>query len=164
MAEPFISEIRIFSFGIVPQGWAPCDGQQLSIQQNQALFTLLGTHYGGNGVTTFGLPNLQGKVPIHPNSNMIVGQTGGEEIHTLLVNELPAHSHRANAGSDAGSIKATGNTWGTSFINSYTDTAGETMKVDALAEFGNNQPHENMQPYSVVQYCIAVQGIWPPRN
>jgi microcystin-dependent protein len=164
MAEPFIGEIRIFSFKAVPQGWMPCNGQILSISNYQVLFALLGNQYGGDGITTFALPNLIGRAAIHPNANLKVGQMGGEETHTLQINELPAHSHLAIGGSDASSIFATKNSWGTSFINSYAAAADSTMKADTLSELGKNQPHGNVQPYIVFQYCIAIQGIWPPRN
>jgi microcystin-dependent protein len=167
MAEPFLAEIRVFSFKIVPQGWMPCDGQILPIQGYQALFSLLRTQYGGDGITNFALPNLKGRAAIHPDVNMIVGQMGGEETHNLHINELPAHSHLATGGSDASSPTATsptGNAWGTSFINSYAAATDGTMKADALSETGNNESHENRQPFIVFQYCIAVTGIWPPRN
>jgi microcystin-dependent protein len=168
MAEPFIAEIRIFPFDTVPKGWMPCNGQIMSIQQNQALFALLGTQYGGDGKTTFALPNLQGRAAIHPDVNITVGQVGGEETHTLQMNEMPAHTHQATGGSDAGSDTATsptGNAWGTSFINSYAAAAPDgSMRADALAVSGNSQPHENRQPYAVFQYCIAIQGIFPSRN
>jgi microcystin-dependent protein len=164
MAEPFLGEIRFFSFLTVPQGWAPCDGQLLSISANQALFALLGNQYGGNGMTNFALPNLKGRAAIHPDVDMKVGQMEGEETHTLQINELPAHSHHAIGGSDVSSIDAAGNSWGTSYINSFAAEADGTMKANTLSETGNNQPHENRQPYVVFQYCIAIQGIWPPRN
>jgi microcystin-dependent protein len=164
MAEPFIGEIRIFSFSAVPQGWAPCNGQLVNISVNQAIFALLVNQYRGDGITNFALPNLKGRAAIHPNASLKVGQMGGEETHTLLINELPAHSHHAIGGSDASSFFATGNSWGTSYINSYAASADSTMKADALSETGKNQPHGNVQPYVVFQYCIAIQGIWPPRN
>jgi microcystin-dependent protein len=168
MAEPFLAEIRIFPFEVVPKGWLPCNGQILPIQTNQALFSLLGTQYGGDGRTTFALPNLQGRAAVHPGVTVTLGQIGGEETHTLTMNEMPAHTHPATGGSDAGSDTATsptGNAWGTSFIKSYAEAAPDnSMKADALSQSGNNEPHENRQPYNVFQYCIAIQGIFPPRN
>jgi microcystin-dependent protein len=164
MAEPFIGEIRIFSFSAIPQGWMPCNGQLLGIQNYQPLFALLGNQYGGDGITTFALPNLKGRAAIHPDVNLKVGQMGGEETHTLQINEMPAHSHPAIGGSDATSFFATANSWGTSFIKSYATAADSTMKADILSQTGQNQPHGNVQPYVVFQYCIASQGIWPPKN
>jgi microcystin-dependent protein len=165
MAEPFLAEIRLFSFNTVPSGWAQCNGQLLQVAQNQALFTLIGSTFGGDGKTTFALPNLQGAVPLMPNATVPYGSTGGEESHTLTISEIPAHTHQATAGSDASTNVTTSNVWGTaSTISSYGETNNSTMSSNALSTAGGSQGHSNMQPYIVVNYCIALQGIWPPKN
>jgi len=164
MAEPFLAEIRLFPFNYAPTGWAQCNGQLLNVQQNQALFTLLGTKFGGDGVKTFGLPNLQGRTPIAPSTSIPYATVGGEEAHTLTVNEMPQHTHEATGGSDATTNVATSNVWGTSTLMSYNDKINGSMNAAALATAGGSQPHSNMQPYTVLNYCIATQGIWPPKN
>jgi microcystin-dependent protein len=163
MAEPFLGEIRSFSFKNVPAGWAQCNGQILQITQNQALFTVIGKQFGGDGVTTFALPNLQGRVPLSPSSSIASGSVGGEEGHILTVNEMPQHAHQATAGSDATTSSPVNATWGTSTANAYANTANTTMAENALATAGSSQAHSNMQPYTVLNYCIALQGIYPPK-
>ncbi|WP_420901685.1 phage tail protein [Paenibacillus whitsoniae] len=164
--EPFLAEIRAFSFNFAPRGWALCNGQLLPIQQNTALYSLIGTTYGGDGRTTFALPNLQGKVPIHRSSSIPYGTTGGEATHTLTVSEIPMHTHQLTGGSNATSFKPTGLTWGTNTNNNliYQSTANAIMGSDAIGISGGSQPHENMQPYTVVNFCIALTGIFPPRS
>ncbi|MBB6634697.1 phage tail protein [Cohnella thailandensis] len=164
-AEPYIGEVRIFAFDRVPNGWLPCKGQMLPIATHGALYSILGTTYGGDGRSTFSLPDLQGRVPIHPGTNISLGQAGGEEKHRLTIEEMPVHSHRAVAGSDAPSTATSpkGKTWGTSFVNSYSSIKDGLMKASALGESGASQPHNNMQPYIVYQYCIAIAGYYPPR-
>jgi len=147
-----------------PIGWALCNGQLLPINQNQALYALLGTSFGGDGVTNFALPNLQGRVPLHVENADSRGQTGGEETHKLTVNEMPAHTHQANAGSDFPSATAAGNIWGGNAITNYAPTANDSMSPNALASSGGDQAHPNMQPYLVLNYCIALEGIFPSRN
>lgn len=164
MSEPFLGEIRSFSFGITPRGWAACNGQILPINQNQALFSLLGVTYGGNGVTTFALPNLQGRVPIHMTPAYPEGQAAGEETHKLTVGEMPAHTHTAIGGSDGTTPSPVGNTWGTSPVAAYSSTYNTTMSPNALSQTGGGQPHVNMQPYLTINYCIALTGIYPSRN
>lgn len=164
MAEPFLAEIRMFSFNFAPTGWAQCNGQLLQITQNQALFSLIGNKFGGDGKTTFALPNLQGSVPIAPSDSIAYGTTGGEESHTLTIAEIPPHTHQVTGGSDATTNVAAGNAWGTSTLQSYSNTINGTMNTAALATAGGSAPHSNMQPYTVVNYCIALQGIWPPKN
>lgn len=166
MAEPFLGEIRMFSFKFAPRGWAQCNGQLLQISQNQALYSLLGTTFGGDGVRTFALPNLQGKVPVAPSDAIQHGSTGGEETHVLTIDEMPPHTHEVMAGAEATTNVAAGNVWATTpgSVTAYHPTANVTMNQAALSASGNSQPHANMQPYTVVQYCIALQGIWPPRN
>ncbi len=170
MAEPFIGEIRAFSFKFAPSGWAMCQGQMLQVQQNQALFMILGNTFGGDGINTFALPNMQGLTPIHPAPATFtpIGQIGGEEFHTLTVSEIPSHTHELTGGSDANANAAAGNLWGTPsemiHATPYSNTSNATMRADALATSGSSQGHENRQPYTVVNYCIALQGIYPPKN
>lgn len=164
MAEPFIGEIRMFAMNYAPEGWAQCNGQLLPIQQNQALYAILGTSFGGDGVKNFALPNLQGKVPVQNAAGTRVGQTGGEETHTLTVNEMPQHTHLATAGANATSATPAGNVWGGSATLDYEVQPNVQMSPNALAASGQSQPHSNMQPYTVVNYCIAIIGTFPPRN
>ena len=166
MGEPYIGEIRAFAFNFPPKGWALCNGQLLPINQNQALYALLGNVYGGNGVTTFALPNLQGRVPIHAGSGYSLGISGGEENHTLTVAELPVHTHWISASNEAAnSNTADGKIWGITAVSAYHSSSdGKTMRADALKPAGSGQPHNNMQPYSVISYCIALQGIFPSRD
>ncbi len=167
--EPYIGEIRAFSFNRIPEGWAPCQGQTLSISQNQALYALIGTTYGGDGVTTFALPDLRGRVPVHPNMNDIfLGSKAGEEQHTLTTAELPAHTHQVKVSSNlANSSSPYNSSWAiASGEKSYTnDTSNlQPMNANALDSIGGSLPHNNMQPFTVVNYCIATQGIFPTRN
>jgi microcystin-dependent protein len=163
MAEPYIGEIRMFPFGKVPNGWAPCNGQLLNVQQNAALFMLLGTAYGGDGKTTFGVPNLQGRVPVHPSTSVAIGAAGGEDSHALTVNELPQHTHSLGAGSATANLPgAAGNVWAAS-ANRFAATPNTVMAPGALAVSGASAPHPNMQPYLVGNYCIAIVGTFPPR-
>ncbi|WP_274653900.1 phage tail protein [Paenibacillus humicola] len=166
MSEPFIGEIRQFGFGFAPKGWHICDGSILPISNNQALFSILGTTYGGNGTTTFALPDLRGRVPVKFSSSIALGEMSGEENHTLTVQEMPVHTHGAMADSAAPSSReATGNAWtNTGTIMMYQSAANTTMNGAALSASGGGQPHPNMQPYNVVNYCIALQGIYPSRN
>ena len=172
MAEPFLSEIRIFSFNFPPKGWALCNGQLLPINQNQALFSLLGTTYGGNGQTNFALPNLQGRAPNHFGSGFNLGETGGEVAHTVTMNELPTHTHFLSANmavvdvnNNATQGVPTGNYWANSGKSQYTTAASNAvMGPSAVTNVGGSQPHQNMQPYLVLNFCIALQGIFPSQN
>jgi microcystin-dependent protein len=167
MATPYLSEIRIFSFGFAPKGWALCNGQTLPINQNQALFALIGTFYGGNGTQTFNLPNLQGKVAVGSNLGGDVGTTGGANTHTLQAGQMPAHTHTVNANSAPGTAASPQNAFwakesgGNAMYGSNGDT---TLAPGAVTSAGGSQPHENMMPYNTLNFCIALQGIFPSRN
>ena len=169
MSEPFLSEIKIMSFGFAPKGWALCNGQLLPINQNQALFSLLGTTYGGDGRVNFGLPNLQGMVPMHMGSGHTLGERGGEQAHTVSISEIPTHVHTAQA-----SLETT---------NNLQDAAGATLLASpavqlyrstpdnlvslmpgSLATVGGSQAHLNMQPFLTLNFCIALQGIFPSQT
>ena len=164
MAEPFVGEIRSFGFGIVPAGWMACNGQLLQITENSALYSLLGTRFGGDGVKTFALPNLQGRVPICASTpKPKVAASGGEEGHALTINEMPAHQHEASAGSNATTSDPSGAFWGTSDLVSYNAAKNQTMSPNCLRTSGGGAAHSNMQPYTVLNYCIATQGIYPPQ-
>ena len=166
MAEPFLSEIRLFSFNFPPKGWAFCNGQFLPINQNQALFALLGTTYGGNGQTTFALPNLQNRVPISMGAGFILGQAGGQDSHTLTQPEMPQHVHMLQASStDANAPIPTNNLLADASFNIYGAVANlVAMNPQVVQNFGGSQAHENRQPYAVLNFCIALQGIFPSRN
>ena len=168
MAEPFLSEIRIFSFGFPPKGWALCNGQLLPIAQNQALFSLLGTTYGGDGRVNFALPNLQSKTPIHVGNGHTLGETGGEQAHTLSMSELPTHVHAWNAN---GSPATTNTPSATSVLAQSTgDNAWGpasnlvAMSPSTILNVGGSQAHLNMQPFLVLNFCIALQGIFPSQT
>ena len=165
MSEPFLAELKIVSFNFPPKGWAFCNGQLLPINQNQALFSLLGTTYGGNGQTNFALPNLQGRAPIHVGSGFTQGQAGGEIAHTLTSQEMPQHLHVASAATaDADVPVASGNMLG-GFNNGYGNPANLTaLLTQSVTNVGGSQPHENMSPFLVLNYVIALQGIFPSRN
>lgn len=168
MAEPFLSEIRIMSFVFPPKGWALCNGQLLPINQNQALFSLLGTTYGGNGQTNFGLPDLRGRVPIHMGSGHTLGEVGGEQAHTLSISQIPTHVHVANATT----ATATTSTPTTSLLLGQS-TASQlygspanlvAMSPAAVTNVGGSQAHLNMEPFLTLSFCIALQGIFPSQT
>ncbi len=165
MSEPYLGEIKIFSFGFAPKGWAECNGQLLPINQNQALFSILGTTYGGDGQQTFALPNLQERVPIHTGNGISLGERGGEQAHTLNISELPAHTH-APVGSpnSASTGNPTGNLWASTSSGSYSSTPNTSMNPASIVAAGSSQPHDNMSPYLVLNFCIALQGIFPSQN
>lgn len=168
MAEPFLSEIRIMSFGYAPRGWAMCNGQLLPINQNQALFSLLGTTFGGNGQTNFALPDLRGNVPIHVGAGFTLGQKGGQQSHTLTISELPTHVHIANATSvpaDAGNPSSGRLLSQSTLAALYTNASNLTaMDPSSISNVGGSQAHLNMQPFLVLNFCIALQGIFPSPN
>jgi|ERR1700683_1485015 microcystin-dependent protein len=171
MANPFVGEIRMVGFGFAPSGWALCNGQSMPISQNQQLFALLGTAFGGNGVTTFFLPDLRGRVPLNVGALTTTptyawGQNGGEEQHTLVINEMPNHTHSAVASSAGpGSASPSPNYWANGPQQLYVSSPLDTpLSGNAIANAGNNQPHENRSPYTVINFVIALTGIFPTRN
>lgn len=162
MAEPFLSEIRIMSFVFAPKGWALCNGQLLPINQNQALFSLLGTTFGGDGRVNFALPDLRGRTPIHVGSGHSLGERGGEQAHTLSISELPEHVHVAQGTNAAGAQAATNNVLGGTGANSYGPAANLTaMAAGMVTNTGGSQAHLNMQPFLTLTFSIALQGIFP---
>jgi microcystin-dependent protein len=163
MAEPFIGELRLMSFDFPPKGWAECNGQMLPINQNQALFSLLGNMYGGDGRVNFGLPDLRGRVPIHLSSSYNQGQKLGEEFHSLTVSEMPAHNHLIQASSQEGNQAAPVILAGSE--NTYRSADALTVIHPAtLQKTGGGQPHENRPPFTVLNWCVALQGLFPSRN
>ncbi|MET3292920.1 UNVERIFIED_CONTAM: microcystin-dependent protein [Brevibacillus sp. OAP136] len=174
MGEPYIGEIRMFSSNVVPRGWALCNGQLFAINQNQALYAILGNTYGGNGVTTFALPDLRGRVPVHGGSGIAgqitLGEAGGEAAHTLTIQEIPVHTHQVKASSDSATgISPSNNVWA-SQENCYSPAANPLplplpqMHPAAISTVGGSQPHTNMQPYLTINFIIALDGIFPSRN
>lgn len=162
MAEPFLSEIRIMSFVFAPKGWALCNGQLLPINQNQALFSLLGTTFGGDGRVNFALPDLRGRTPIHVGSGHTLGERGGEQAHTLSISELPTHTHVANATSATGNTNIPTNNVLGAANNLYTGPTNLTSLLPStVTNTGGSQAHLNMQPFLTLSFCIALQGIFP---
>ncbi|MBK7427712.1 MAG: phage tail protein [Saprospiraceae bacterium] len=166
MAEPYLSEIRIMSFNFPPKGWAMCNGQLLPINQNQALFSLLGTTYGGNGQTNFALPNLRGRAPIHMGNGHNLGEAAGSTSTTINIQQLPQHSHFVNASSSVQNSIAPGNNFfaATTPSEVYSGTSSGTLLPQSVTNIGGSQPHNNMQPYLILNFCIALQGIFPSQN
>lgn len=166
MSEPFLSEIKIVSFNFPPKGWAFCNGQLLPINQNQALFALLGTRYGGNGQTNFALPNLRGQVPIHMGNGHTLGEAAGSTSVTVNIQQLPTHTHFVNASSLTGDTPVpTGNLLANTPTNIYDPPANlTTLNPANVSSVGGSQPHNNMMPYLVLNFVIALQGIFPSQN
>lgn len=173
MADPFVAEIRIFPFNFAPKGWAFCNGQLMPLSQNTALFSLIGTYYGGDGKSTFALPNLQGSVPMHSGQGVglslrSLGQSGGSRYVTLLTSEIPAHTHTLRASADDGDLNTPGNDRSiAASLNGQAYSPLNTpvgMSNAALATAGGSLPHNNMQPYLALNFCIALQGVFPPRS
>ena len=166
MAEPFLSEIRLFSFNFPPKGWAFCNGQFLPINQNQGLFALLGTTYGGNGQTTFALPNLQGRCAMHMDASFTLGQAAGQSAHTVTISEMPQHLHFAQAATSNGDSPVPSGNFMGAFNNAYRTPGANLITLDPSTNgsVGGSQPHNNMCPYLVINFCIALQGIFPSRN
>jgi microcystin-dependent protein len=170
MADPFLGEIRQAAFAYAPKGWALCNGQLLPINQNQALFSLLGTQYGGDGIRTFALPDLRGRSPLHASADVTVGARAGEEAHTLTVNELPPHSHAlrgsndlANSSSPVGNVTAAKGRGGKD-IYAPGGSPVQPLSPQAIAAAGGSQPHNNMQPFTTLNFIIALTGIFPSRD
>jgi microcystin-dependent protein len=170
--DPFVAEIRIFPFNFAPKGWAFCDGQILPLSQNTALFSLLGTTYGGDGKSNFALPNMQGNAPMHPGqgpglSLHDLGETGGSETVSLLESEIPSHSHTVTASTGDGTDQQAGSELfaGGVGVALYAAPAALTsLSGNAVTPAGGDQPHNNMQPYLTLNFCIALQGVYPPRT
>jgi microcystin-dependent protein len=165
MSTPFLSEIKIVSFNFPPKGWAQCNGQVLPINQNQALFSLLGTTYGGDGRVNFALPDLRGRIPLHEGNGFNLGQRAGESAHTLNIGELPAHTHAANAGTalaDQGS--PLNNVWAAQDNPAYATSPNTAMTPAAVSTVGGGQPHENRSPFLALMFIIALLGIFPSRS
>jgi microcystin-dependent protein len=165
VSDPFVGEIRLFSYDRIPNGWTSCQGQTMSISQNQALFSLLGTTYGGDGVTIFKLPDLRGRVPIHFSQTLPIGHVQGEEAHTLTTNEIPAHMHFLQGSADPlTDVSPQNNVWG---LKDSLYGAAEPivqMSTASISNSGGSLPHSNMQPYLAVTFCIALVGIYPSRS
>ena len=165
MAEPFLSEIRLMSFVFPPKGWALCNGQLLPINQNQALFSLLGTTFGGNGQTTFALPDLRGRTPIHVGSTHTLGEGGGEQAHTLTIAELPEHTHLLNGTNNVGGQNPANNVIARTGANTFgPPTALVAAGPATTTNIGGSQAHLNLQPFLTLSFCIALQGIFPSQN
>ena len=165
MSEPFLSEIKIMSFGFAPKGWAQCNGQLLPINQNQPLFSLLGTTYGGDGRTTFALPNLQARIPIHQGGNHLLGEAGGEQAHTLTTGETPVHTHTAYGTTSDGDAPIPAGNFLAAADNFYAPLANAVaLPPSTISSTGGSGAHDNMQPYLVLNFCIALVGIYPSQN
>jgi microcystin-dependent protein len=167
MGVPYMGELRLMSFNFPPKGWAECNGQFMPINQNQALFSLLGTMYGGNGQTTFALPDLRGRTPIHVGGGFTQGEKLGEESHTVVQAEMPAHTHQLQAsGANADTPVPVGSLLGQS-NNTYTTPIAQsttTLRPDTVTNVGGSQPHQNLSPFLTLNWCISLQGFFPSRN
>lgn len=166
MPEPFLGEVKMISWNFPPKGWAFCNGQLLPINQNQALFSILGTTYGGDGRVNFALPDLRGRAPYHVGQGMTEGERAGEEAHTLTISEMPTHNHIARGSTAPGIlISPADNTWAVTTQNPYAPAApNSAMDPSTIGNTGGSQAHNNMQPYSVINFIIALQGIFPSQN
>lgn len=167
MSTPYLAEIRIFTFPFAPKNWADCNGQLLAINQNQALFSLLGTTYGGNGVANFGLPDLQARIPIHVGQGHTLGERGGEQAHTLSISEIPTHVHSLNAteqpATDSGpDARQLAKSVGPAVYGGPSNL--QAMAANAVTNIGGSQAHSNMQPYLTLRFCIALAGIFPSQT
>ena len=168
MSQPFVGEIRMFGGNFAPAGWAFCSGQIMPISENEVLFQLIGTTYGGDGESTFALPNLQSRLPMHQGNGFILGETGGVESVTLTVNQIPIHAHTPNSSDTGGSDSPSGNVWAKSTTGKpYVNVAGgvpAAVNTATVLPNGGSQPHDNMHPYLVVNYIISLFGVYPSPN
>ena len=169
MSDQFLGEIRMASFSFPPKGWALCDGQLMQINQNQALFSLLGTTFGGDGRVTFALPNLQGRVPMHVGNGHVLGEQGGEQGHTLSISEIPTHTHTAQAVNGAAATPSGGGAFlavpSTAVGSIYSSAQpGVAMLPSGVSSVGGSQAHLNMQPFLTISFCVALSGIFPSQN
>ncbi len=164
MGTPYLGEIKIISWNFAPKGWAFCNGQLMPINQNQALFSILGTTYGGDGRTTFALPNLQTRTPVHVGDGIFLGESAGETAHTLIMSEMPQHTHIPLAGTTADQPSPVNGFWGSAAQQVYASNANSTMNPSGVLQVGGSQPHENMSPYLVLNFVIALSGVFPTQN
>jgi microcystin-dependent protein len=166
MSTPYLGEIRMAGFNFAPVGWALCNGQLLPISEYSALFALIGTTYGGDGQTTFGLPNLQGRIPFHAGNSLVLGQLSGAESVTLITNQLPVHSHTLAASSAGGTqVTPAGGVWAASALEQFsTEGATHTMAPSTIAATGGSQPHDNIPPFLVINFIIALEGVFPSQG
>lgn len=164
MSESYLGEIRMFAGNFAPQGWALCNGQLLNIAEHEALFALLGTTYGGDGQTTFALPDLQGRVPVHPNPQYPRGTKGGSETVTLVLDQLPQHTHLANANNTISDDDTPVNSvWGKTLYKMYASGTTQNMNSQSISPVGGNQPHNNMMPTTAISFIISLYGVFPPQ-
>ncbi len=165
MGEPYLGEIKVISWNFPPRGWAFCNGQLLPINQNQALFSILGTTYGGDGRVTFALPDLRGRAPVHTGDGIQLGERAGEIAHTLNISELPAHNHVPAADQNAPTVNTPGgDLWAARSANGYATATNAAMNPASVLPAGGSQPHDNMPPYLVVNFIIALTGIFPSQT
>jgi microcystin-dependent protein len=167
MSTPFMGEVKMISWNFAPKGWAFCSGQFLPINQNQALFAILGTTYGGNGQTTFALPDMRGRVPVHVGPNSTLGQAAGQYAHTVTISELPAHNHPLMGSTNVNDFVAPSTTTmsGVGAVSIYAPAASLTTLLPAtISNVGGSQPHQNTQPFLAINYIIALQGVFPSQN
>ena len=165
MGEPFVGEIRMFGGSFAPAGWAFCSGQLMAIAENDVLFALIGTTYGGDGQSTFGLPDLQGRIPIHQGNGLIIGEKSGVEAVTLTTQQIPSHSHVPVCQSGAGSQAPGNGVWAASLSSIYSDAAPSLlMNPSAIASAGGSQPHDNMMPFLTISFIISLFGVFPTQN
>jgi microcystin-dependent protein len=164
MSSPYVGEIRMFGGNFAPAGWAFCNGQIMPISQSEVLFNLIGTTYGGDGVQTFALPNLQGRIPLHAGPGFVQGQIAGEENHTLVTQEIPSHTHNVMGMGQATTTSVAGNLYGGGGLKAYKSAAGATMNPAVVKNNSGGQPHDNMMPFLAVSFIISLFGVFPSRS